>query len=107
MSVADYTSKVKEICDSLASVNVNVEEDEMVQVSWWASVKVGSVLNNGLHKGEYAFVLYASCCSRRKITMVHRRVHTPTTRCCTQRKIGPVVVVNEADWRVMEAAEKS
>ena len=32
MSVADYTTKIKEICNSLASVNVNVEEDEMVQV---------------------------------------------------------------------------
>ena len=32
MSVANYTTKIKEIYDSLASVNVNVEEDEMVQV---------------------------------------------------------------------------
>ena len=32
MSVADYTSKIKEICDSLVSVNMNIEEDEMVQV---------------------------------------------------------------------------
>ena len=30
MSVADYTSKIKDIYDSLASVDVNVEEDEMV-----------------------------------------------------------------------------
>ena len=29
MSVADYTSKIKDIYDSLASVDVNVEEDEM------------------------------------------------------------------------------
>ena len=32
MSVADYTAWIKEICDSLASINVTVEEDEMVQV---------------------------------------------------------------------------
>ena len=32
MSVADCTSKIKEIYDSLASVNVNIEEDEMLQV---------------------------------------------------------------------------
>ena len=32
MSVADYTSRIKDICDSLASINVNVEEEEMVQV---------------------------------------------------------------------------
>ena len=33
MSVADYTSKIKDICDSLASIDVNVEEGEMVQIS--------------------------------------------------------------------------
>ena len=31
MSVADYTSGIKDICDSLAS-NVTVEEEEMVQI---------------------------------------------------------------------------
>ena len=30
MKVVDYTSKIKDICDSLASINVNVEEGEMV-----------------------------------------------------------------------------
>ena len=30
--VADYTSKIKEICDSLASIDVNVEEGDMVQI---------------------------------------------------------------------------
>ena len=29
--MADYTSMIKEVCDFLASINVNVEEDEMVQ----------------------------------------------------------------------------
>ena len=33
LSVADYTSKIKDICDSLASIDVNIEEGEMVQVS--------------------------------------------------------------------------
>ena len=32
LSVADYTSKIKDICDSLASIDVNVEEGEMVQI---------------------------------------------------------------------------
>ena len=32
MSVSDYTSNIKEICDFLTSVDVNVEEDQMVQV---------------------------------------------------------------------------
>ena len=31
--MADYTSKIKDICDSLASIEVNIEESEMVQVS--------------------------------------------------------------------------
>ena len=32
MTVADYTSKIKDIYDSLASIDVNVEEGEMVQI---------------------------------------------------------------------------
>ena len=32
LSVADYTRKIKEIYDSLASIDVNIEESEMVQV---------------------------------------------------------------------------
>ena len=30
--MADYTSKIKEVSDFLASINVNVEEDKMMQV---------------------------------------------------------------------------
>ena len=33
LSMADYTSRIKDICDSLASIDVNVEEGEMVQIS--------------------------------------------------------------------------
>ena len=32
MFVGDYTSRIKEIRDSLGSINIMVEEDEMVQV---------------------------------------------------------------------------
>ena len=32
LSVADYSSKIKDICDSLASIDVNVEEGKMVQI---------------------------------------------------------------------------
>ena len=32
LSVVDCTSKIKDICDSLASIDVNVEEGEMVQI---------------------------------------------------------------------------
>ena len=31
--MADYMPRIKEICDSLASINVIIEEDELVQVS--------------------------------------------------------------------------
>ena len=30
LSVVDYTTRIKVICDSLASFNVTIEEDEMV-----------------------------------------------------------------------------
>ena len=32
MSITDYTTKVKEIFDTLGSINVTVDEDEMVQI---------------------------------------------------------------------------
>ena len=32
LSKADYTSRIKDICDSLTSINMTVEEDKMVQV---------------------------------------------------------------------------
>ena len=32
MSISDYTAKIKSICHSLGSINVNVDDDEMVQV---------------------------------------------------------------------------
>ena len=36
MSVSDYTSKIKDICDSLASIDVNAEEGE-----WYRSASDG------------------------------------------------------------------
>ena len=32
MSVTDYTAKIKSICDSLGSINVNIDDDKMVQI---------------------------------------------------------------------------
>ena len=32
MSVSDYTAKIKRFCDSLGSINVNIDDDEMVQI---------------------------------------------------------------------------
>ena len=38
---------------------------------------------------------------------MRQRVCTLTTRWCTQRKIGPVVMANEASWCAKEAADNS
>ena len=32
MSVLDYTAKTKEICNTLGSIDVMIDEDEMVQI---------------------------------------------------------------------------
>ena len=32
MSITSYTLKIKELCDSLGLISVNVEDDEMVQI---------------------------------------------------------------------------
>ena len=32
MSMTDYISKIKKICDSLAFIDVTIDEEEMVQV---------------------------------------------------------------------------
>ena len=32
MSVSDYTAKIKSIYDLLGSININIDEDEMVEV---------------------------------------------------------------------------
>ena len=32
MSVSNYTSKIKNVYDSLSSINIHIEEEEMVQV---------------------------------------------------------------------------
>ena len=55
LSVANYTSKIKDICDSLASIKVNIEESEMVQIYLRGfGVEVRSVPNCCVHPGEYA-----------------------------------------------------
>ena len=32
MSVSDYTAKIKSVCDSLGSININIDDAEMVQI---------------------------------------------------------------------------
>ena len=69
LSVADYTSKIKYIYDSLASIEVNIEESEMVQICLGGlASKFGVfrtavctllliVLNPSLFQQEYLIVL--------------------------------------------------
>ena len=38
---------------------------------------------------------------------VRQRARTPTTTCCTQRKIGPVIVVDKGGRCAIEAADKT
>ena len=32
MSIGNYTLKIKELCDALGSINVSIDDDEMVQI---------------------------------------------------------------------------
>ena len=32
MSIGSYTLKIKELCDSLGSINVSIDDDKMVQI---------------------------------------------------------------------------
>ena len=49
ISVADYTSKIKDIYDSVASIDVNVEEGEMVPICLGGLTRISC----GLYMGEY------------------------------------------------------
>ena len=53
--MADYTSKIKDICDPLASIEVNIKESEMVQICLRRFVaEVQSVPDGYVHPGEDA-----------------------------------------------------
>ena len=42
MSIGNYTLKVKEMCDSLGSINFNIDDDELVQIglaSWFGAIR--------------------------------------------------------------------
>ena len=53
LSVADYTSKIKDICDSLASIEVNIEESEMVQVCLGGFAPKFGAFRTAMYPGEY------------------------------------------------------
>ena len=45
MSVTNYTTKIKEICNALGSINMTVDEDEMIQIFRLFSAKVRAYLD--------------------------------------------------------------
>ena len=105
--VVDYIARIKKICDSLASINVTVEKDEIVQVCL-----------TGLASKFEAFQI-AACTkeitpsffqlhSMFLVEENHRGVLTSKpSRCCMRRKIGYVDVVDAVGWHAMEAVDKS
>ena len=52
MLVADYTSKIKDIYDSLVSINVTVAEDNGANMSGRFSTTVWIIPDGNMHKGE-------------------------------------------------------
>ena len=92
MFVGDYTSQIKEIRDTLVSINVTVDEDEMVQVylgglaSKFGAFRTMVCTRVICHLSSS----YSRCCSLKKTTWVRQQAHTPTTRCCTWRGTGPL-----------------
>ena len=109
MFVGDYTSRIKEIRDSLTSINMTVDEDEMVQVylgglaSKFGAFRTTVCTRVICHLSSSC----SRCCSLKKTTWVRQQAHTPTTRCCTWRGTGLVVVVDKGYRHTMEAANKN
>ena len=96
MSVTDYTSKIKEICDSLTSIDLNVEEDEIVQVCFreLAFRTVVYTRESTLSFFDLQSMLF--------VEENHAGVSTST-----RSKIGPGLVADEASRRAMEAPDMS
>ena len=109
MSVADYTSKINDICDSLASIDVNVEEGEMVQIlAQRIGVEVRSIPNCCLYKGEYPpfFDLQSMLLVEENHVGASTSMHADN-KMLTWGKIDLVVVEGEASRCTMEAADVS
>ena len=98
MSMADYTSHIKEICDSLASINVTIEEDDMVYVclGGFALKFVALRMAICMRENKASFFDLQSMLLVEENHVGALIVSTLTARCCTQMKIGPMVVVDES-----------
>ena len=102
MSGADYTSKIKDICDSLASIDVNVEEGEMVQICLGGLASMFGAFRTVVCTRENtpSFLNVQSM-----LLIDENHGGTSIARCCTRREIGPVVVADKTSRFAMEAAD--
>jgi hypothetical protein len=51
--VADYTLKINEICDSMASIDVNIDESEKVQICLGGLASKFGAFRTAVYTGEY------------------------------------------------------
>ena len=109
MFVTNYIARIKDKCDSLASIKWPSRRRK-----WCRSVSMGWRLSLDHSKRLFArerIRRHSSSCSwcfsLKRTTHVHQRVRTSTARWCTRRKIGPMVLVDEGGQHTMEAADRS
>ena len=58
MSITSYTLKIKELCDALGSIDVVIDDDEMVQIMpRQPSIPIQHNENGNTRKGEYSLIL--------------------------------------------------
>ena len=95
LSVADYTSKIKDI-----------GERDGPDLPRRVGAKVRSVLNGCMHPGEDAVLFQLTVDAPGRRDRPHTQAPTPTVGCCTRREIGPMGVEDEESRCAMEAADE-
>ena len=109
MSVTDYSTKVKEICDALGSINVTMDEDEMVQINLSDLTQRYEPIRTTIFTREKPLSFF----DLQSMLMVEEnhasgsRTTDRTTRCCTYRRNGPEGVEDEVGQLATVAAYKS
>ena len=79
MTVTDYTTKIKEICDALGSINMTVDEDEMVQICLGGLAQRYGLIRTAIWRSHCRFLTYNQCFWSKKTTRVRQGAHNPTT----------------------------
>ena len=47
--MSNYTVKIKDLCDSLAAINVNIEDDEMMQICKYGAFQTAITTRENPH----------------------------------------------------------